>query len=77
MARNYPDLGTNQKYYPDLNSDENKNPPPLGTEVALTTGVYKRKLWSEIPHTKLRVRTEQQVLAVFPDLKKVWKNVWR
>ena len=54
MTRHYPDLGstsdwlkfasTDQKYYPDLNSDENKNPPPVGIEVAPTTGVYKRKL---------------------------------
>ena len=53
------------RHYPDLNSDENKNPLPVGTEVALTTGVYKRKLWSEIPRTKLRVRTEQQFSAIF------------
>ena len=29
---------TNQKYCPDLDSYENKNPSPVGAEVALTTG---------------------------------------
>ena len=29
---------TNQKYCPDLDSYENKNPSPVGVEVALSTG---------------------------------------
>ena len=51
MKRHFPDLSstsaltvwkfasTNQKYYLDLDSDENKIQPPVGAEVPLITGM--------------------------------------
>ena len=51
MKRHFSDVGqyfwlsvwkfasTNQKDYPDVDGDENKDPFPVGAEVPLTTGV--------------------------------------
>ena len=60
---------TNQKYYPDLDSDE----------VSLTTGVYKPvhvqlTSWIEIPWQNSGfVKSLEICSAIFQNMKKVWK----
>ena len=53
--------------FQDLDSDENQNSSPVGPEVALTTGVYIGKLWSEIPCKNsgfVHSKSERSVLAL-------------